>query len=99
MDIGSAVGRAHDLTREEIAAVSDFARSTLFTERERAALEYAERVSQTPVSVPDELFARLRAHFDDGQIVDLTAGIAYENYRSRFNHALGIGSDNLYTED
>ena len=99
MEIGSAVGRAHDLTREEIAAVSDFARGALFTERERAALEYAERVSQTPVRVPDELFARLRAHFDDGEIVDLTASIAYENYRARFNHALGIGRDNLYTED
>ena len=56
-------------------------------------------MSQTPVRVPDELFARLRAHFDDGQIVDLTASIAFENYRARFNHALGIGSDNLYTED
>ena len=99
MDIGSAVGRTHSLTREEIAAVPDFGRSPLFTERERAALEYAEEMSKTPVRVSEELFARLRAHFDDGEIIDLTASIAYENYRARFNHALGIGSDNLYSED
>lgn len=99
MDIGSAVGGAHGVTREEIAAVPVFRASPLFTERERAALEYAEEMSKTPVRVSDELFGRLRAHFDDGQIVDLTASIAHENYRARFNHALGIGSDNLYKED
>ena len=32
----------------------------------------------------------------DDQIVELTASIAYENFRARFDHALGIGSDGLY---
>jgi len=41
--------------------------------------------------VPDELFARLREHFDEAQIVELTAAIAIENFRARFNNALGIG--------
>ena len=45
----------------------------------------AERVS-------DELFARLRSHFDEAQIVELTAVVALENFRSKFNVPLGVGS-------
>ena len=96
MDIGSAVGRTHELSEEKLSAVSRFRESPLFDRRERAALEYAEEMSRTPVRVPDEVFERLRAEFDEEQIVELTAGIAYEHYRARFNHALGVGSDGLY---
>ena len=46
--------------------------------------------------MPEELFAELRKHFDEDQIVELTSIIAYENYRARLYHALGIGSDQLY---
>jgi alkylhydroperoxidase family enzyme len=84
------------ITDDELFDVADFRSSTRFTERERAALEYAEEMSKTPVAVADELFARLRRHFDDDQLVELTASIAYENYRARFYHALEIGSDQLY---
>ena len=52
-------------------------------------LEYAEEMCQTPVVISDELFARLREHFDDEQIVELTTAIAIENFRARFNNALG----------
>ena len=50
-------------------------------------------MTNTPAEVPDELFAELQSHFTDKQIVELTAIIARENYRARFNHALKIGSD------
>lgn len=40
--------------------------------------------------VPDDLFAALAAEFDERQLVELTAAIAWENYRARTNHALGI---------
>ena len=55
-------------------------------------LDYAVGMSSTPVSVPDELFARLRGRFDDAQLVELTNVIALENMRGRFNLALGFGS-------
>jgi alkylhydroperoxidase family enzyme len=90
------VSRTKGLTDEEIAAVTEFRASGLFTEREKAALEYAEEMTKTPVAVPDELFARLRGFFDEDQLVELTSSIAYENYRARFYHALEIGSDGLY---
>ena len=55
-------------------------------------LDYSVAVTQTPVEVPDELFDALRQHFNEAQLVELTAAIAWENYRARFNHAFGIQS-------
>ena len=97
MDIGSAVGRQKSLvTDEELGEVANWRDTKVLSGRERAAIEYAEEMSKTPVRVTDELFERLKTHFTDEQIVELTASIAYENYRARFNHALDIKSDNLY---
>ena len=98
MDIGSAVGRQKDVvTDEELREVPNWAHSKILGERERAAIEYAEEMSKTPVRVSEELFERLKKHFSDEQIVELSASIAYENYRARFNHALDVKSDNLYS--
>ena len=47
-------------------------------------------MTTTPVSVDDELVSELGKHFDERQLVELTAAIAWENWRARFNHALGI---------
>ena len=47
-------------------------------------------MSRTPSEVDDEMVARLREHFDDAQMVELTNVIAIENFRARFNHALGL---------
>jgi len=47
-------------------------------------------MTRTPVEVPEALFAKLRELFDEPQLVELTATIAWENYRARFNHAFGI---------
>ena len=97
MDIGSAVGRQKNLiSDEELNEVANWQHTKVLSERERTAIEYAEEMSKTPVRVSDELFERLKKHFSDEQIVELTASVAYENYRARFNHALNIESDNLY---
>jgi 4-carboxymuconolactone decarboxylase len=49
-------------------------------------------MSRTPVDVPDELFAALKKHFDDRQLVELTHVIAGENMAGRFDVALGVGA-------
>ena len=64
--------------------------SALFSPLERDALDYAEKITITGEQVTDELFARLRSHFSEAQIVELTAAVALENFRSKFNPALGI---------
>ena len=59
-------------------------------------LEYADAMTITGREVSDELFARIRARFDDDAIVELTEVIAWENASSKFNRALRIGSMRLW---
>jgi alkylhydroperoxidase family enzyme len=92
MDIGSAVGRAAGLTQEQITGLAHYRESGAYSELEKLVIAYAEEMTRTPVEVPNELFDQLRARFDEAQIVELTAAIAWENYRARFNHALEIES-------
>ena len=80
---------------EQILALADYLESPEFDARERTVLAYADAMTTTPTSVDDRLFARLRQHLDEAQIVELTAAIAWENYRSRFNRALAIESDHF----
>jgi alkylhydroperoxidase family enzyme len=97
VDSVPAVGRkSNAVSDEEVKAVAHFYDSDLFSARDKAALEFAEATTRTPVKVSDEVFENLRKFFNDDQIVELTASIAFENYRARFNHALNIGSANLY---
>jgi len=77
-------------SEEKIRQVAEAAGSPLFTESERVALEYAETMTVTGRKVTDELFTRLRAAFSEAEIVELTAAVALENFRSKFNVALGI---------
>lgn len=83
------------MSEEELREIPNWEHSKILGEREKTAIEYAEEMSKTPVRVSDELFERIKKHFNEDQIVELTASIAYENYRSRFNHALHIQSENL----
>ena len=47
----------------------------------------------TPASIPDRLFTELRGCFDEAQLVELTAAIAWENHRARFNRVFAIGAE------
>ena len=86
------MGSAAGVPDEKLAALADHATSPLFDERERTALAYADAVTRTGEDVGDELFERLRRHFDEDQIVELTAVIAWENASSKCNHARGVPS-------
>ncbi len=70
--------------------------SDLFSPAERAALAVAEAMTVTPADISDELFADLRAHYSEEQIVELTATIALENYRARINRVFLIKSEGRY---
>lgn len=76
----------------KIADLGGWRESGAFNEPERVALEYAERMTDTGQKVDDALFARVREHFSEPQTVELTAAIALENFRSKFNPSLGVES-------
>jgi alkylhydroperoxidase family enzyme len=77
---------------EKVRAVEFVESSALYAESERAAIAYAEAMTITGQRVSDALFTRVRASFDEPQVVELTAAVALENFRSKFNVALGIGA-------
>lgn len=92
IDLGSQIAQRSGLSEEQLLALPAYRTSRLFTDLEKLVLDYAVGMSRTPVEVPEALFAGLREHFDDFQIVELTHVIALENLRGRFNLALGIGA-------
>jgi alkylhydroperoxidase family enzyme len=75
---------------EKLGEVLAWRESKLFSPMERVALEYAERITTTGQKVDEDFFAELKMHFTEAQIVELTAAIAMENFRSKFNPPLGI---------
>ena len=77
-------------TDDKIRQVPTWRDSELFSAMEKDALEYAEKMTITGEKVTDELWARLRRHFTEAQLVELTAAVALENFRSKFNVPLGV---------
>jgi alkylhydroperoxidase family enzyme len=91
VDLGSQICRNSGFTDEELLALPRYQSSDLFTDQEKAALDYTVAVMRTPVEVTDELFDRTREHFSDKQLVEITALLTLVNV-DRFNAAFGIGS-------
>jgi AhpD family alkylhydroperoxidase len=100
LDFGSMLAQRSGMTEETLRELSSWRTSARFDDVDRLVLEYAEAMTRTPVDVSDALFARLREHFDERQVVELTMAIALENMFGRCNWALGIHgegfSDGMY---
>ncbi len=79
-------------------AVLKFRESGLFTEAEKAALEVAEAMTETPQRVTDDLFRDLQRYYSDAMIVELASVVALENFRSRFNRCGAIEPNGLYPQ-
>jgi alkylhydroperoxidase family enzyme len=90
MDIGSAVGRALGITEAQLIALPTFEDAGEFGALEKLVLRLAVAMSRTPADVSEELFQELREHFDEAQMVEICASIAWENFRARFNRPFDI---------
>jgi|SRR5215468_4869508 len=95
MDINAADGGRAGLSQGAIEAALGVKESSKLSERERIALEYADRVSATPVDVPDDFFASLARLLSEREIVELTAHIAHENYNAKANRPLCVEANNF----
>jgi alkylhydroperoxidase family enzyme len=93
VDINSAVGREQGITDEQLASLASFESSSHFNALEKTVLRYTEGMTHNPAEVADTVFEELKQYFNTAQIVELTAMIALENFRARFNRALHIESD------
>lgn len=90
VDINSGTALKRGIAEEKLLRLASFAGSDLYTEREKAALSYAEAVTYTDRQPTDAHFRRLREHFDDDAIIELTGLVAFQNLSSKFNAALGV---------
>jgi alkylhydroperoxidase family enzyme len=82
---------------EKILDLPNYKTSPLFDGAEKVALEYADRITITELDVSDQFFAQVQRYFSDDEIVELTATIAWENCSSKFNRALRIDSQQLWS--
>jgi alkylhydroperoxidase family enzyme len=92
IDIGTHISAESGIAEEKLLALPRHREATIFSELERLVLDYAEAMTRTPAAVTDELSAALLEHLDAEQLVELTAGIAWENWRARFNEAFDLGA-------
>jgi alkylhydroperoxidase family enzyme len=85
----------YGLSDDEIAALLR-GDSAKFSAPEQALIQMADALSGAPVNVSNELYAELRRHFSEEQLIELAADAAQENYRARWNRVFDVGSDALY---
>ena len=95
----TALARQLGYTDAELEALDRIGRPELFDPATAAALLYAERMTRDAHTVTGEIFAGLKRHYTDAEIVELTAVVGLANYWNRFTTALRIdlsGTDEPY---
>ena len=85
----------YGLSDDEISAIRN-GNLDGFAAPEQALLRMSDAMAETPSNVSDELYAELRRHFSEEQLIELAASAAQENFRARYNRVFDVGSDGLY---
>lgn len=85
----------YGLSDDEIAAIREGSIEG-FAPPEAALLRMADAMADTPSNVSEELYAEMRRHFSEEQLIELAATAALENFRARYNRVFDVGSDGLY---
>ncbi len=78
------------VTEEQLRDLPRYRESLAFSEEERLVIDLAVEMAKIPVELPPELSNELRRHFNEAQLVELVAAIAWENYRARFNRVFEV---------
>lgn len=92
VDLNSALLVQRAGSQEKLDALEFWRDSAQFTAAEKAALEYAEVMTHAEQRLSERLLRRLRDHFDEDALVELTGLIAFQNLSSKFNSALDVPS-------
>jgi len=92
VDINSATLIKRANSNIKLEHLQNWQQSDVFSSKEKAALEYAEKITYTDKQVDNVCFKQLKEHFDEKAIIELTALIAFQNLSSKFNSALDVDS-------
>ena len=86
----TAGGALHfGIDERKLAEVWEFRTSALFSQAERVALDFAIAAASVPNGVTEEMFAQMRKHWGEGQIVEIVAVIATFGFLNRWNDTMG----------
>jgi alkylhydroperoxidase family enzyme len=82
----TASGALHfGVAEKKVAAIVNYKTSPLFSHAERSALDLAVAASSIPNAVTDEMFAELRRHWSEEQIIEIVATVAALGFLNRWN--------------
>lgn len=90
MDIRRAVGARAGISSAKLDDLLRYRESDRFTPRELAALEYAERITRGDLDVTDACMRRLREHYSDAEVVELTFIVGFQTFASKFAKAFRL---------
>ena len=90
MDIRRAVGARAGIPSEKLDNLLRYRESDRFTAREQAALEYAERITRDGLEVTDACLARVREHFSEAEVVELSFLVGFQTFASKFAKAFNL---------
>jgi alkylhydroperoxidase family enzyme len=78
------------VTEDQLHDLHNFEASPHFNDRERLVLRLAVAMTKNPADIADDLFSELRRQFNERQLVEISAVIAWENGRARFNRVFNV---------
>lgn len=87
------MGRKTGITEQQLGDLAAFEKSPHFDEDEKLILRLTVELTRTPANVSDALYEVLRRRFSERELVELTAAIAWENFRARFNRSFGVEAE------
>lgn len=87
------MGRKAGVTEEQLRDLAEFENSGYFDETEKVVLRLTAALTATPSNVSAPLYAALSTRFSEAAIVELTAAIAWENFRARFNRTFEVAPE------
>ena len=78
---------------DEMLALNEFEHSAAFSDKDRAALAFAEEITVNNRHMRQEVKDRVKAHLSDAELVDLTLACCIGNFMNRLNDCLGVDLD------
>jgi len=80
--------KIHDVAQDKLDAIWDYRTSPLYSDGERAALDFALAAGSVPNAVDAEIFAQLRKHWSEDQIVQILGAVCLYGFLNRWNDSM-----------
>lgn len=78
----------HGVSQEKLGALWEYATSPLYTDAERAALDFALAAGSVPNAVDDAIMERMKAHWSEDQIVQILGAVCLYGFLNRWNDSM-----------